>query len=228
MFGKKSAGRAGEIDVSGFSFLDGSLEFARLWSEPQGPMTCIIEPRALGPDPFMFGMAMVDAVHHGAKAYAHATGLSEKKALWSETDYPAPGEGERQNRFLIGQESPVGISLYLNVMRPGKKIPPHNHTTWACIAAVEGAEHNTLYDRHDDGSVESKAEVRPRETVALKPGTALAMMPDDIHSVEIRGEEVIRHLHLYGRPLETLTQRLIFDLEAGACRIMDIGVKTKT
>ena len=154
--------------------------------------------------------------------------LSERKELWSEIDYPAPGEAERQNRFLIGQESPEGISLYLNMMRPGKKIPPHNHTTWACIAAVEGAEHNTLYDRHDDGSVEGKADVRLREVVELKPGNALAMMPDDMHSVEIRGDEVIRHLHLYGRPLETLTQRMTFDLEAGTCRIMDIGVKTKT
>lgn len=154
--------------------------------------------------------------------------LSEKKELWNEADYPAPGEGEQQNRFLIGQESPQGISLYLNVMRPGKKIPPHNHTTWACIAAVDGTEHNTLYDRLDDGSVEGKADVRPRDVVALKPGTALAMMPDDIHSVVIRGDEVIRHLHLYGRPLETLTQRLTFDLETGGCRIMDIGVKTKT
>jgi hypothetical protein len=80
MFGKKS-GRAGEIDVSGFDFLDGSAEFARLWAEPQGPMTCIIEPRALGPDPFLFGMAMVDAVHHGAKAYAHALGIPEAQAL---------------------------------------------------------------------------------------------------------------------------------------------------
>jgi len=80
MFGKKS-GRAGEIDVSGFGFLDGSLEFARLWAEPQGPMTCIIEPRALGPDPFLFGMALVDAVHHGAKAYAHALGIPEDQAL---------------------------------------------------------------------------------------------------------------------------------------------------
>jgi len=162
----------------------------------------------------------------GIKQQLHA--LSQKKELWGEVDYPAPGEDERQNRFLVDQESPEGISLYLNVMRPGKKIPPHNHTTWACIAAVEGAEHNTLYDRHDNGSVEGKADVRPRDVVALKPGTALAMMPDDIHSVEIRGDEVIRHLHLYGGPLETLTQRLTFDLEAGVCRIMDIGVKTKT
>lgn len=81
MFGRKGAGRAGEIDVSGFGFLDGSAEFARLWSEPGGPMTCVIEPRALGHDPFLFGMALVDAVHHGAKAYARAFGVPEAQAL---------------------------------------------------------------------------------------------------------------------------------------------------
>ena len=81
MFGRKSGGRAGEIDVSGFGFLDGSHEFARLWAEPNGPMTCLIEPRALGPDPFLFGMALVDAVQHGAKAYAHALAIPEEQAL---------------------------------------------------------------------------------------------------------------------------------------------------
>ena len=81
MFGKKAGGRQGEIDVSGFGFLAGSHEFARLWAEPGGPMTCIIEPRALGADPFLFGMAMVDAVGHGAKAYAHALGIPEDQAL---------------------------------------------------------------------------------------------------------------------------------------------------
>ena len=45
MFGKKG-GREGEIDVGSFDFLDGSQEFARFWSEPGGPLTCIIEPRA--------------------------------------------------------------------------------------------------------------------------------------------------------------------------------------
>ena len=81
MFGKKASGRPGEIDVSSFGFLDGSAEFARLWAEPDGPMTCVIEPRALGPDPFLFGMALVDAVHHGAKAYAHALGAPEDEVL---------------------------------------------------------------------------------------------------------------------------------------------------
>ena len=68
MFGSKGKGRKGEIDLSGLDFLDGSHEFARFWSEPDGEQTFIIEPRALGADPFMFGMALVDAMRHGAIA----------------------------------------------------------------------------------------------------------------------------------------------------------------
>jgi predicted metal-dependent enzyme (double-stranded beta helix superfamily) len=163
-----------------------------------------------------------------ARIRARILPLAARKELWSEADYPAPPEGEWQNRYLIGQEGPEGISLYLNVLRRGKKIPPHNHTTWACVAAVEGTEHNTLYDRVDDGAVAGKAEIRERETQAIAPGNAIAMLPDDIHSVEIRNDEVIRHLHFYGRPLETLSERLTFDIEAGTCKIMQMAVKTKT
>jgi len=154
--------------------------------------------------------------------------LSDCTALWSESDFPDPDVSEKQNRFQIAQDADSGLTLYLNVMRPGKRIPPHNHTTWACISAVKGAETNTLYERLDDRSVPGKAQLRETAVVELKPGNALAMLPDDIHSVEIGGDSVIRHLHFYGRPLETLTERISYDLEAGTCRIMDIGVKTKS
>ena len=65
----------------GFDFLDGSAEFARFWSEQGGEQTFIIEPRALGADPFLFGMAMVDAIRHGAIAYSHAVGVTEEQAF---------------------------------------------------------------------------------------------------------------------------------------------------
>ena len=152
--------------------------------------------------------------------------IAARADLWGDDDFPDPSIEDKQNRFFIA-DNPSGLTLYLNVMQPGKVIPPHNHTVFACIAAVEGTEKNTVYERIDDGSAPGRAVLKLREEVDLRPGNALAMMADDIHSVVIGGTKVIRHLHFYGQPLESLNRRISYDIAAGTCKVMDIGAKTK-
>jgi predicted metal-dependent enzyme (double-stranded beta helix superfamily) len=146
--------------------------------------------------------------------------LAAEGHLWSESQFRSPTETERQKRYLVSEQQDRTFALYLNAMYRGRRVPPHNHTTWACIAAVEGCEINYLYDRLDDGSEPGKATLRERQQIRVAPGRSITLMPDDIHSVANAEAPVIRHLHFYGRALEVLDQRLVFDLAAGTCKPM--------
>jgi predicted metal-dependent enzyme (double-stranded beta helix superfamily) len=152
--------------------------------------------------------------------------LAAQQHLWSEAEYRSPTEAERQRRYLISEEPDNSFALYLNVMRGGRRIPPHNHTTWACIAAVDGCEQNFLYERLDDGSEPGRARLRESAQIRVEPGRSIALMPDDIHSVANLEAPMTRHIHFYGRSLDVLDQRLVFDLAAGTCKTMVMEVKT--
>lgn len=146
--------------------------------------------------------------------------LAARRHLWSENDYPAPSESEREVIYLVSEQADRNFALYLSLKHPGRRVPPHNHTTWACIAAVDGCEHNFLYERLDDGTTPGQARLRESAVIRVEQGRSIALMPDDIHAVENMGGPMTRHLHFYGRALETLSERLIFDVTAGTCKPM--------
>ena len=139
--------------------------------------------------------------------------LAAKRQYWEADSYPA-AKGESLSALYKIAEDPIrGFGLYLEVACPGNKVRPHNHVTWACIAAVEGREDLILYRREDRGSGPGQAILTQIRRVVVEPGRGIAFMPDDIHSITNSSSDTARRLHFYGQALETQTTRLQFNLE---------------
>ncbi|RYP49685.1 hypothetical protein DL770_011145 [Monosporascus sp. CRB-9-2] len=143
--------------------------------------------------------------------------LAAQEALFPLDAFPPPaaGDADASSRYLLHGEPDQTFALYLNSINPGKTTPPHNHTTWAVIVALEGQELNRVYTRTDDGRDPERATLALSREVVVQPGTPITFLDDDIHSIHVVGNAPTRHFHLYGRALETLTGRVGYDLATG-------------
>jgi len=137
--------------------------------------------------------------------------LAAQPALFSFAQFPLPAAGGSGSaRYALHADSDQQFALYLNALLPGKTSVPHNHGTWAVIVAVQGEEENRIY-----AAAPGTGRIAEREVFSVKPGRPALYGPDDIHSIHVRGSEPALLFHLYGRALETLTDRLAFDLATG-------------
>ena len=101
--------------------------------------------------------------------------------------------------------------------KPGTVTPTHNHTTWAVIGVLRGAERNTVYQRKDDGSAPWRVEIEAQAPIEATAGKTVTMLPpNDIHSVAI-GDEPALAVHVYGANINK-AWRCSFDPETGEVR----------
>ncbi len=130
--------------------------------------------------------------------------LAAHPALRDAETFAMNDNGKGKMYRLHEDDDGGGFALYVNVCGSGVVSPPHDHTTWAIIAGVEGVEHNTFYEVGADG--------KPRETgrKAIGAGDAIALMPDDVHSIDTRDGQRVVCLHFYGLALPRQTGRRAF------------------
>lgn len=142
--------------------------------------------------------------------------LSKHQELFSSKDFPVKPDDGSSSIYLLGEDDEDhGFALYLVAENTGNMSPPHDHTTWAVIVGVQGEEVNRFYDRTDDGSVPGKGTVVENGQGVVKAGTGVAFLGDDIHSIHCFTDELTLNFHMYGRSIEHLPERKMFNMRDG-------------
>lgn len=146
---------------------------------------------------------------------ARLLALAADRSLFPPEHFPLAAD-ESSVIYRMSEDPDHRFAIYMSTTRSGRETPPHDHTTWACIVGVKGKEHNTLYDRVDDGKTPFRGEVRERERYTVEHGKGIAFLPDDIHSIHLEGEAPMLMIHMYGLALDKLDRRIAFNREDGS------------
>jgi rhodanese-related sulfurtransferase/predicted metal-dependent enzyme (double-stranded beta helix superfamily) len=148
--------------------------------------------------------------------------LAARADLFPQDEFPLGADG---GIYRLAEDPDHRFALYASAGGPGKKVPPHNHTTWAIIAGVHGAERNVVYDRLDNGAREDFVQLReaPAKEKTLKRGDVICYLPEDFHHIETpiasgAGSGNALHLHFYGLSLEHLPDRVSVDMATGKAK----------
>jgi predicted metal-dependent enzyme (double-stranded beta helix superfamily) len=152
-----------------------------------------------------------------AAVKAHLLLLAAHDDLFAAWNFPILDDhaGGHSTIYRLTEDDDHSFAMFAVAQRKGNMAPPHDHTTWAMIAGVEGVEVNRFYERLDDGSVSGRAQIRETCEEAVEKGTGVALMPDDIHSIHCLCDEPTLALHFYGCSIAHLPERKKFNMANG-------------
>ena len=143
--------------------------------------------------------------------------LAGHQELFPREDFPLK-EG-RSLVYRLAEDADHRFALYMSCGIPGKRVPPHNHTTWAVIAGVDGEEENFFYERNADHTAPGQGTLRMVREEVVRAGTAVTLLPDDIHHIQTPPDRPNMHLHMYGLSLEHLPNRVSYNLKEGTYKV---------
>lgn len=129
--------------------------------------------------------------------------LAAQADLFPAEDFPPPG-GDVDfpaNIYRIAEDDDHRFALYVQSARGALDTPAHNHTTWAVIAGIRGDELNRFWERTADGGVAETGQH------VVRQGSAVAFLPDDLHSIHVAGDDGVINFHMYGLALDRLHTR---------------------
>lgn len=132
--------------------------------------------------------------------------LAGDGSLFPEANFGIPAD-EKIRLYRLAEDEDGGFALYFHTANVPAEVGPHNHTTWACIAGIAGDEENTLYSSCDD-----KPPVQT-ETRSVRAGEAISLMPGDVHSIRAAGNVPLKNLHLYGKAIDQLYDRVFWNAD---------------
>ena len=135
------------------------------------------------------------AVANTEPEYAHKAVVSVMQELKGDLDSVADAvsylTGSGGNALQAFYRAP-NLSLLKVRFPDGRRTPPHDHGTWAAILVLSGSEKNSLYKRHDDGSLTYE------RSVDLGASDIIFMPADAVHVAECTSNEPAIGLHVYG------------------------------
>jgi predicted metal-dependent enzyme (double-stranded beta helix superfamily) len=121
---------------------------------------------------------------------------------WLPEPYGAPdhssGMGSGIGQYALYRAEDGSLTLFSLVIPAGAETPVHDHLAWGLIGVYRGRQHETVYQRTDDGHDGSHADLVVSRAQTMETGDFYALLPprDDIHLVKTVSDVPSVSIHL--------------------------------
>jgi predicted metal-dependent enzyme (double-stranded beta helix superfamily) len=121
---------------------------------------------------------------------------------WLPDEYANPddssGMGGGIGQYALYRAADGSLCLFSLVVPVGASTPVHDHLAWGLIGVYRGTQHETIYERTDDGATAGRADLRVARELQVGEGEFYTLLPptDDIHLVRTISDMHSISIHL--------------------------------